>query len=755
MSQKLYLNILRYGIYGSLVCMFFVFTNLLFPFITSKQIPFNILVEVMFVIWLAFVVKYPEYRPKMNWINVGILAFAGAIILSTIFSIDRNLSFWGDIERMLGVFHVLHFFVWYFIAITVMRSWRDWKIFMISSMVLAVFMCLNGLGEGKQGFSTLGNSSYVSGYLIFNMYFAFILFFKEGRNQLKWLYFVPLPIYWALFRKVDTSGALVGLGFSILVLAFLYSILHKNKKVKIASWSLMVIVIALVAGVYMNRNSEFVSSTPLLRSIRAVNVQKNTFQTRLISWQAGIKDMKNHPLLGIGWGNYSVIFDKYFKSTFYDFTRGETYFDRAHNNVIDIASTSGLVGIGAYLMIFFAAAWYLLKGYRQKYISQHDFILVSCLVIAYFVQNLAVFDSFATYLMIMMVLGYIYWLEQEGQETLLDEAGERVKHAVDALARDRRLENREIYVFVLAGIVMATIIYQYNYKPWEMLKLTIDGQRAHSRGRIEETFESYKKALSLNTVLDRDSRTSLLRAYSGSLEKLRRFEEGGQDDEYIQFLIEAAEKNLEYNPQDSLNLMLTAQLLNNVATYYKEDKEKFFFYSDRAVEYIDRSIAASPERIPIYFQKAQIILNRGEKDKAIEVLEEAAALNENYYDSFCHLGKTYLYFQDEEKGFENIDHCLELGGARMLTSAGFVKNLINHYVELEDWDKVLDLYEKLAKDLEKKEVQNWINLAKLYEQQGDPTNAAKAAREIPKLDPSLEEYVEEFIDGLPLEAPVE
>ena len=75
MSEKLYLLILKTGIYASLFSVFLVFKNLLFPFITSKQISFNILIEILFVLWVAFIVKYPSYKPKWSYINFGLGAF--------------------------------------------------------------------------------------------------------------------------------------------------------------------------------------------------------------------------------------------------------------------------------------------------------------------------------------------------------------------------------------------------------------------------------------------------------------------------------------------------------------------------------------------------------------------------------------------------------------------------------------------------------------------------------------------------------
>ncbi|RLC37764.1 hypothetical protein DRH27_03550, partial [Candidatus Falkowbacteria bacterium] len=520
MSQKLYLYILKYGAIASLITVFFTFKSLLFPFITSKQISFNILIEILFIFWIAFIVKYPEYRPKISYITFGLIAFLAAITLTCFTGVDFNLSFWGDVERMLGVFHVLHFLALYLIIITVFKSWEDWQIFLITSISIAVLVAIYGVA-GEHAYSTIGNTAYVSGYLIFNMYFCMLLFFRENNKGLRWIYILPIIIMWFGFDRAGTNGAFVGLGFSIMVVFFLYAILHKNVKVKIATAALLLISIIAVVGVLTNRDSEFVQNSRVLRPIRGIDVQKNTFQTRLISWRAGIKDFKNHPILGTGFGNFAVIFDKYFDPSFYDYTRGETYFDRAHNNVVDIASTSGLVGILTYLSIFLAAAYYLVRGYREEYFSKHEFIILSGLLTAYFVQNLAVFDSLVTYMGLMMTLGYIYWLIQEGETGMLDEIKTKKKKFIRPLTSDRELENKEIYALFISGVILLTIMFQYNIKPLQMLVKTIDGQRALAQSDIEKTIDEYKQALGYDTVLDRDSRTSLVRTIASNPNALK------------------------------------------------------------------------------------------------------------------------------------------------------------------------------------------------------------------------------------------
>jgi hypothetical protein len=116
MNKKTYLYLLQGGLIASLLIVFLVFKDLLFPFITSKQLVFNILMEILLVFWLVFIWRFPAYRPKKNFITFGLLAYFIAILVSCVISVNFGLSFWGNAERMLGFFHLFHFkaFLWLF-----------------------------------------------------------------------------------------------------------------------------------------------------------------------------------------------------------------------------------------------------------------------------------------------------------------------------------------------------------------------------------------------------------------------------------------------------------------------------------------------------------------------------------------------------------------------------------------------------------------------------------------------------------------
>ncbi len=745
MSEKVYLLILKVGIYTGLLSVFLVFKNLLFPFITSKQISFNILVEILFVLWVAFIVKFPSYRPKWSYISFALLAFVFALTISSIFGIDFNLSFWGDVERMLGVFHVLHFVIFYLIIITVLRDWNDWKIFFIASVSVAAVVSIMGLGQGVEAYSSIGNTAYVSAYLIFNIYFSFILFFKEKNTGLRWLYLLPLPLLLLEFKNADTTGAYVGLGLSIIVLFFLYGVLVKNKKIKFATLALFLFLAITSTLLLINKNSDFVTKNSLLQPISGIDFKKDTFQTRLISWRAAWKDFRTHPVFGTGFGNYAVIFDKYFDASFYNYTRSETYFDRAHNNVIDIASTSGIIGMVTYLSIFVAALYYLIVGYRKDYFDIHEFVLIVSLLVAYFVQNLAVFDSLVTYVGLMMILAFIYYLYEKGEAGI----GERIEAKTGQVARriigKEELQNKEIYTLLFVGAISFIIMWQYNIQPFKMLAKTIEGQRAWASGNAQATIDIYKEALSYNTVLDRDSRTSLIRLFAdpGAFNSFVPEQRLAVAD----FLIELAQINVDYNKSDSLNQMMLAQILDAASKVAGDDKQKAMNYSDRAMIAINDSIKASPGRAPVYYQKAQIELTRGEQDNAIATLLEAYKLNEIYFDSSCHLGKILLFAGKKDEGYTYIDKCIDLNGSQLLMPLGQIKSFVAHYTELGDKKRVIKLYEYLHA-AEPNDTSIMIELAKQYANAGMTTEAIDMAKKVAEKNPSVQNYVNEFIDKL-------
>lgn len=755
MLPKTYLRILQGGIILSLLIILNVSKGLLFPFITSKQIPFNIVMEILFALWLVFILRYPEYRPKKNFIAYGLIAYFLAILASCFVSVDFNLSFWGDAERMLGFFHVAHFLVFYFILVTVFRSWKDWRMLFQSSVAVATLVTLIGL-FGRNSYSTIGNTAYVSGYLIFNIYFIILLFFRSQSKGLRWFYILPLIPMLFEFWIMKTSGAIIGLSVSILLMFLLIGLSHVSKKIRRASLVVFIVAIIAIAGVFSQSKSAWFQHSFLT----ALTSQKITFQTRLISWRGAAEDFHNHVLFGTGFGNYAIIFDKYFDPNFYNYTTSDTYFDRAHNNLIDITSTTGLLGLVTYLSIFVALLFYLWREFKlngkrtgpdANGLNNIEIIIVVSLIAAYFIQNLVIFDSFATYIGLMIILGFVYWLDfRRGQAEVTEKTPRYV------------IKGESVELICLIGFIIIAYIFanNYNVKTWNMFTDSIKGYTLISSGQLQEAIVIYKNSFT-GRPMERDARTTLINLAISNASLFNDLSAQNAGDA-LDYIISLAKVNVAYNPKDSMMQMQLAQILDTAARYNYTNLEKFNFYSTQAMQAIEASIIASPGRATTYFVKAQMQLTRNESDEAIATMKEGIVLNTNYYEGYCRLSQIYFILDAPKYNSEiggTLNNCIDLGGGAQISSPSLLKAAIGYYATstktatdsagniTEDFKRLAILEERYA-TITTPNAEVWYNVAMLYYVIGNNDKAEESYQKAATLDPTYAKKWQEFKTGV-------
>jgi tetratricopeptide (TPR) repeat protein len=479
--------------------------------------------------------------------------------------------------------------------------------------------------------------------------------------------------------------------------------------------------------------------------LKNLTTQKITFQTRLISWQSAAKDFHNHPMLGTGFGNYAVVFDKYFDSKFYNFTTSETYFDRAHNNLIDIASTGGLVSLFTYLSIFLALFYYLItemkrNGWRAgtsdaNHRKNLELIILASLVAAYFIQNLAIFDSFVTYIGLMITLGFVYFIAEQGKEGIAEPQKA-------PLIKTQNLEITTLIVFLIIAYSFTSI---YNLRPKRMLADTIKAYSQMLSGEFMPGFKSFKEALH-GDPLERDARVVLINLVGANPQLLKMLSQE-EASEIVDYTVSSAEKNVSYNPQDSLMQMQLASVLDVATQFYVSfDKDKAGDYSNRTMTAIDASVAASPGRATVYLSRAQMHLIRGNNEKALEDINYAINLNPNYYEGNCRLAQLYAYLKNNENFGQALDKCIDTGGDKYLTQQEFMADSINYYIENNDLIRAAKLGKRLV-ELNPEDADMMFNLAKIQYALGDKVQATENISKAVKLNPEISTFWQEFIQA--------
>lgn len=723
MSRPWYRFILKLGVYASLVSLFLVNKNYYFPYITSKQLYFNILIEVLVVIWLAYLWKYPSERPKQSWLTFGWLAYLGVVLLTSLTGVDFNLSFWGDLERMLGWFPLLHFFLLFLIVITVFRSWRDWQPLLMAMVGAGTLLSIVGLFQNYSA-STLGNAAYMGTLMLMSMFIAAILI---GRSR-HWLtalpYGVVLIILFIGLVRADISGAYAGLAAGALLYAGLMTFLSKHKTARRIGWISLGLLVVGIGAVFALRWSPALDNSQLGKVFRDFSLQNNTLNTRLYSWTWAWRDLPKHPILGVGYGNFAFVFDRQFQGEFYKFSKGEDYFDRAHNNIVEIATTTGLLGLAAYLFMFSWAVIYLIRAYRHKKIDLPEFAALAGFLTAYFVQNLALFDCLASYLFLMIILGFINNLNH---------------HQVDQPRSESDKNRNEIVVIIIAGLLLAWVAWYANFTTIKMLNGTIDGIIKLNSGKTMDSLTAFRQAHTAGSPLVRDSRSAMINALTGNYQSIERLSEI-QRTEFLSYTIEQSNKNLVYNPQDSYLNMQQAQLLSLASQISRNNLTVSYLRDGLAAA--EKSIANGSEHILPYYIKAQLLVDLNQTDEAILTLKKALEISTDYWDTYCHLGRLQLQIQvDLDEAYGYLDKCLDQGGARLLGPGNYLNEAIKYYQQAGDVDRLVLLNEQLVR-IYPQGAEIWLKLADLYRQQGRRLEAQFAAEQAIQLKPEYQKQLE-------------
>src|SRR3989344_1992616 len=190
-QERTILLAIRIGVYAVLFLPLVVLTQFFFPFITSKAFLFQIIIEIIFALYLVLAIQNNSFWPKKSLLLGALGAYFGAIFLSAIFGIDVSRSLFGNYERMWGFFQLAHFFLFFIILAGVFKTKEDWlkliKVALFSgalSVTVGLFQFLSPLISGggvSRSSSITGNTSFFASYLFFPFLFSLFLYAYYSR----------------------------------------------------------------------------------------------------------------------------------------------------------------------------------------------------------------------------------------------------------------------------------------------------------------------------------------------------------------------------------------------------------------------------------------------------------------------------------------------------------------------------------------------------------------------------------------------
>jgi len=306
-----------------------------------------------------------------SYLVIALLAFVGTIVLSAAVALNINSSL-KEISKWLEVVVVI------LLGSQYLRSRRQiW--------IIVALICLAGISQAFYGyiqaFFNLGPQSFIrdaglrvygtfdqpnpyAGYINIPLSIALALTLL-GRNWVTRILAGLTAIILGVAEYLSQSRG----GEIALAAALIFIVLAGMPHIRV----LMRVLIVLFLGIFAALLAGWIPVSifnPVLRflgvaQISFTNPSSQDYSTaeRLAHWIAGLQMFMDHPVLGVGIGNYPDAYSKYFIAIF------TTSLGHAHNYYINIAAETGSIGLIAFLLFLlavFVASRHSLREINKK-----------------------------------------------------------------------------------------------------------------------------------------------------------------------------------------------------------------------------------------------------------------------------------------------------------------------------------------------------------------------------------------------------
>jgi len=598
-SEKICLFVIRWATYLALFTPLVINTKFFFPFVAPKTIFFRIIVEVILVAYLFLVAINKSFRPRITPLTIAVVLFLAIFILASFAGINPHRSFWSTNERMTGILTMLHLFAFFLILSSVWRERKDWErvlgVSIIVGVILSLYILL-GNEVSSRGGGTIGNTSFMAAYLLFDVFFAItLLLAKRGLWQI--FAGISLLIMTPVLLNSTGRGAIVAFFGGLFLLGLGYLLFSQKTTLKRLAWA--IILVLVISGILLA-----VIQPALVTNELDVNFKE--MKSRFVVWEKGWKGFLERPILGWGPENFIVVFGKYFNSCMFLGECGnEIWFDRVHNIVLDTLVTTGLAGLFSYLAIFFVAIYGLLKLVPQIVDRKNIFFPLGLTVVllSYFFQNLLVFDMINTYLVFFLALGFINFLIQKQAQPV-----ERKDAIIKSLNP----------IFASAVLIAAVfILWTCNIQPLSANRNIIKMVNSQDVQAVSLFFEK-----SLNSWMEKYEpreyfAQKMTKPVSGDLSAEQKKIFNG----VFNLAESEMEKSARENPLDFRPHLFLGELY--LQSYrFSDNQEKIV----RADQVLEEAIQLSPTNQQGYWNLAEVKLAEGNIGETISLLQKAVEL---------------------------------------------------------------------------------------------------------------------------------
>lgn len=673
------------GVYGGLLMPLVFIPIVIFPFVFSKLIAFQILIGLTFPAYLMLAWMEPEMRPKRHILLIGICCYFTALALSVFFASDPARAWWGNQERMNGLFTLLHFLAWLVMAVSLLKTERAWRHLMNYQIVLSVIMAIVAIlqrpypklllfpASPRVG-GLLDNPIYMAAYQIFNLFFIAWLAMRT-KNRVAWVWYaVAAAIDFTAFVLAQSRGGLLGLGVGLLIFAVSISVLTKSRKARWSIAGLIVLAFATYGVLFTFRHTPLIRQSPVARLLDF----SGSDTTRFIAWRIAWEGFLEKPIVGWGFDNFHILFNAKYNPQSLRFGAYETWFDRSHNWVLDALAMTGVFGLLTFVGIFAALYASVIRARKKEWLDTPTTAVMIALPMGYFVQNLFVFDHPAAFSMSFLLYAWVMAATRPAW-------GAGKASPVDVEAK-RRLFSWS--VMALFTVPFLLLVWRASVLPFQASRLAIRANSIFGQN-LAASYALAKQASEIPTFyLDEQaflfSRNFLnVTGESDFQKKIPPWKE------IFFFGRSLLDRELERHPLNAQMLFIAARYSHGFAPSLPEEIAN-------AERRYQQAVKTSSKRQQLLYGLAQLYLQTRKTDEAVEIYRSVRDLDPALGEGHWMYGLALMYDkQQQNEGAKEILQSQTVAYKYVLKEQRELMPLLEAHLIVNDAQATADLIERL------------------------------------------------------------
>lgn len=662
-------------------------------------------------VWLAKMIVEKKFVIQRTPIDIFLLLFLLSQVISTLFSLDQHVSWWGYYSRFNGgllstICYILLFYA--FVSnLHLKQTIRLLSISLLSGLTVALWGLPSHFGADPtcfvfrgtldtscwteafkptvRIFSTLGQPAWLAAYLAVLLPITIIFALKNTKSQVWFWSFVALAVlfYVCLIFANTRAGFLAFVAADILLWGLIFI-------KKVFSQKLFLRYFAIFHGLFLLCNIFFGAPIGGLSGISMADVN-HRFATivpqalantetqtkpptpaapnitdsgdiRLLVWRGAIEAWKANPIFGTGVETFAFAYYKYRPSEHNMTSEWDYLYNKAHNEYLNYLTTTGLFGFGTYMTMIVVFLWIaLIKIFKRHDFQTQNLLLIFALLGGYLsilISNFFGFSVVIINLYLFLIPAFVFIL------------GDFLKpnHTWEFSFGNQRESHINGYqwtaIFIIFGICLYLIINLFRY--WY-------ADVAYALGNNLDKIGSYQEAnpeliQAVTTIGNEPVYTDELSINIGTL---------------------ATALYLQKKPTDGAQLAQNAITLNNQVVQahpnnvvYWKNRVRLFYtlaqgdpehqqqYMLAALEAIQKAHELAPTDAKIAYNLGVLYGQNGNYEKAIEVLQKTITLKPDYRDAYFALGLSYhtmavdkdekiINPQMQQKAIETYQYILE------------------------------------------------------------------------------------------------